>query len=135
MTTTEPAYAARGTRRRMKAAVDERAAKVESEVAAATEAIFKVAGVIPPARDGFTALTEPPTAAPGLPAPWDGKPVMLVGDWTNDSHELRPAAVGHWRWTREFRAGRFRERGLWAKHLTAGVPLGFEPVAWRRLDE
>lgn len=140
MTATEPAYAARGTRRRMKAPDD---ATVDAEF---TEPRVTVEEHIEPLAVGdvsgplgspanFTALTEPPTAAPGLPAPWDGKPVMLVGDWTNDSHELRPAAVGHWRWTREFKAGRFRERGLWAKHLTAGVPLGFEPVAWRRLDE
>ncbi len=99
------AYAKRGKRRRMTAADD-----VPSDT-----------------PEDFTPLSDPPAPALGLPAPWDGKAIILAGP---DGERQ----AGYWRWTRYFSQGAWLTKGVWAQHLTAGIPLTFAPVAWRVAD-
>ena len=70
-------------------------------------------------------VSDPPIAPlAGLAAPWDGKPVFLARD-------SETFAIGRWRWTREYRGGRWHDIGVWSRSSPPLPRLGFEPIGWR----
>ena len=60
--------------------------------------------------------------------PYDGAPVLTVSEEGQVVETI-------WRQTRAFSGGVWKFTGFWAKRNHGGQKLGFEPVAYRKIEE